>query len=140
MCLEVLEYVWAPSNALDEFAGVLQPCETLILSTPFLRRVDTPDDYRRFTEPALRRLLAETGFEVEACLPQGHALTSSVNILRHVVAVQSRWVRRAPSILLRPLFGGLLWAETPQQQRYPELKSFSTGYLVVARRPAGRAS
>src|SRR6187401_496073 len=74
ICLEVLEYVWAPIVALNEMHRLLVPGGTLLLSTPFLHRVDTSDDYWRFTEPGLRRLLDEAGFDVLRCTAQGRAL------------------------------------------------------------------
>jgi ubiquinone/menaquinone biosynthesis C-methylase UbiE len=136
VCLEVLEYVWRPQAALDEFARVLAPGGTLVLSTPFLHRVDAANDYWRFTEPALRRLLRESGFEVVRCASQGHALASAANILRYVVSVQGATVRRALSIALRPLFGALLRWDAPAAARRRALAAFTTGYLVIARRAA----
>ena len=62
--LEVLEYVWTPAMALNEMWRALKPGGMLVMSTPFLHRVDAPDDYWHPTEPALRRLLAECGFDV----------------------------------------------------------------------------
>ena len=140
VCLEVLEYVWQPGAALAEIARVLKPGGTLLLSTPFLHRIDDPGDYWRFSEPALRRLLHESGFEVVRCVAQGHALGVAAGVLRYAVSVQRAWITRVLSIVLRPFFAGLLAADAGAAQRTPVLATFTTGYLVVARaRPAASA-
>lgn len=134
VCLEVLEYAWEPASVLVEIRRLLKPGGTLLVSTPFLHRADAADDYWRFTEPALRRLLHESGFVVIRCLAQGGALAVAANVLRYVVSVQGAWLRRALSIGLRPLFASLLGADAASAERHPALSTFTTGYLVVARR------
>jgi SAM-dependent methyltransferase len=133
VCLEVLEYVWQPALVLSEIRRLLKPGGTLLLSTPFLHRVDAVDDYWRFTEPSLRRLLREAGFEVVQCVSQGSALAVAAGVLRYVVSVQRTPIRRALSIVLRPLFASLLHADASTARRRPVLATFTTGYLVVAR-------
>jgi len=136
VCLEVLEYLWKPTDALAEMRRLLKPGGTLLLSTPFMHRTDAPDDYWRFTEPALRRILMETGFDVVRCVPQGSALAVAANILRYTVSVQRRWIARSLSVLLRPLFGSLLSMDSATARNAPALATFATGYLVVARSAA----
>ena len=138
MCLEVLEYVADPHSALTEIGRALRPGGALLVSTPFLHRADAADDYWRFTEAGLRRLLEQSGFEVVRCLRQGNALAAAVGALRHVVSVQRPSVRRVLSVALRPLFEALLWADPLLTRRRPSLGAFTTGYLFVARTPAGR--
>jgi SAM-dependent methyltransferase len=133
VCLEVLEYVWEPLSVLTEFRRVLKPGGTLLLSTPFLHRVDASDDFWRFTEPALRRLLHESGFDVIRCVPQGSAFAVAASVLRYAVSVQGAWVKRALSILLRPFFASLLGTDASTARRRPVLATFTTGYLVIAR-------
>lgn len=134
VCLEVLEYVWQPQAALIEISRVLKPGGVLLLSTPFLHRVDAANDYWRFTEPGLRVLLQKAGFEVVQWHAQGNALAASVNVLRYVVSVQRSWVRRVVSIILRPIFEMMLSVDSAITARRPNLASFATGYMVVARR------
>lgn len=133
VCLEVLEYVWAPHEALTEMQRLLRPGGTLMLSTPFFHRVDAPDDYWRFTEPGLRRLLREAGFDVVRLVAQGGALAAAAGILRYVVSVQRRWITRVLSLVLRPVFGALLQADPSGTRNHPVLATFTTGYLVIAR-------
>ena len=134
LCLEVLEYIWAPQTALTEINRLLKPGGTLVLSTPFLHRVDAPNDYWRFTESALRRLLEMAGFDVIRCAAQGSALAVASSVLRNVVNAKVFWLARALDVLLRPLLGILEWADSPMTRRRPILGTFTTGYLVIARR------
>lgn len=134
LCLEVLEYVWQPLQALKEMHRLLRPNGVLVVSTPFFHRTDTPDDYWRYTEPALRRLLRESGFEIVQCIAQGGALATAVGILRYVVSVCGSGARRVLSIVLRPVFAALLTADSSMVRRHESLGAFATGYLVVARK------
>jgi SAM-dependent methyltransferase len=134
VCLEVLEYAWQPASVLIEVHRLLRPGGTLVLSTPFLHRTDAANDYWRFTEPALRRLLRESGFDVIQCRAQGSAFAVAASVLRYAVSVQRVWVTRALSVGLRPLFAGLLAADAAAARRRPVLATFATGYLVIARR------
>ena len=132
VCLEVLEYVWDPASVLNEIKRLLKPGGMLLLSTPFLHRIDAVDDYWRFTEPALRRLLREAGFDVVQCVAQGSAFAVATSVLRYAVSVQRTWIRRALSIALRPFFAGLLAADSSSARRRPALGTFTPGYVVGA--------
>ena len=65
ICLEVLEHTRNHQAALREFARVLRPRGTLVLSMPFMYPIhDAPHDYQRLTEHGLRRDMASAGFDV----------------------------------------------------------------------------
>ncbi len=134
LCLETLEYVRHPEEALRELRRVLKSHGTLILATPFLHRVDAAQDYWRFTEPALRTLLADAGFQVEAVHAQGAALAVIANILKHAVAaIPQAWMRQpAAWLAVLPLWC-LQRLDQPFARRLPSLRTFSTGYVVIAR-------
>jgi SAM-dependent methyltransferase len=135
VCLEMLEYVTDPQKALSEIRRVLKPDGTLILSTPFLHRADTPQDYWRFTEQGLRLLLQKSGFEVVWLKGQGNALGVAVNILKYTLYIQrNRMVRYFLDWLTRPLFYLMLKLDAVSARHQPELATFSTGYLIVARK------
>lgn len=65
-CLEVMEYVWNPVQALNNMRRFLKQDGTLFISTPFLYPVHNPvdQDYLRYTPNGIKKLLKETGFEV----------------------------------------------------------------------------
>lgn len=65
-CLEVMEYVWNPVQALRNIRNCLKDGGTLFISTPFIYPVHNPkeQDYLRYTEFGIRKLLQETGFEI----------------------------------------------------------------------------
>ncbi|MCI0440232.1 MAG: methyltransferase domain-containing protein [Chloroflexi bacterium] len=133
LCLEVLEYVPCPEGALSELWRVLKPGGTLIVSTPFLHRADTPTDSWRYTERGLRLMVKGAGFEIESVIAQGAALAVAVNVLKFAVSrVQNGLIRRPLAIAAYPL----LWAFSGMDEfaagRMPVLRSFSTGYLAVA--------
>src|SRR4051812_40811865 len=56
---QVLEHLYRPDDAVVELARVLRPGGSLLVSVPFLYPLHSvPNDYWRFTEWGLRRLLA----------------------------------------------------------------------------------
>lgn len=133
VCLEVFEYVTDPQKALSEIRRVLKPEGKLVLSTPFLHRADTLQDYWRFTEYGLRLILKEGGFEVKGLKAQGSALGVVVNILKYVISIQpNRMVRYLLDFLTRPLLYLMFKLDAVTARYQPELATFSTGYLVVA--------
>ncbi len=145
VCLEVLEYVEHPVRALQEIVRVLRPQGHLILATPFLHRADATGDYWRFTEHGLRLLLEQAGLEILWLRSQGYALGVATNILKYAVCIQRPgWRRTCVGFAVRPLLSLLWMLDQRSADRHPELATFSTGYLVVARpqvqRPDGGES
>lgn len=136
VCLEVLEYVPEPAAAVREMHRALRPGGTLVLSTPFVHRVDARNDCWRFTEHGLRELLQQGGatFEVLSCQPQGAALAVGASVIKYAIHMQERWRRRVIAALVLPMLTGLLKLDRAAARRCPDLSRFTTGYLVVARR------
>lgn len=136
LCLEVLEYVTYPLAALQEIRRVLNCGGKLILATPFLHRADAPHDYWRFTEHGLCFLLKETGFDIEWLKPQGSALGVAVNILKYSIGVQpATWWRTMLACITLPALLLLCRLDGRAARSQPLLRTFSTGYLVLAMRP-----
>lgn len=66
-CIEVSEYWWNPFQALENIALYTKKNGKLYISFHFIYPVHNPkkQDYLRYTEFGVRKLLKETGFEVE---------------------------------------------------------------------------
>jgi SAM-dependent methyltransferase len=133
LCLEVLEYVANPKRAIKELRRVLRAGGYLILSTPFLHRMDSASDFWRFTEVGLREILNSTGFEIREVRSQGSALAVVANILKFTAnSERSMSTRFFIGLLFCPLDYFLLHLDSWLSSRHPALKSFSTGYLLLA--------
>jgi len=65
-CIEVSEYLWNPVQALQNIYYLLKKGGGLFMSFHFIYPVHNPasDDYLRFTESGVRKILSETGFEI----------------------------------------------------------------------------
>jgi SAM-dependent methyltransferase len=133
VCLEVLEYVPGYQKALQEMSRVLKPGGTLIMATPFLHRADAMQDYWRFTQHSLRRLVEHTGLQVKSVRAQGGAPAVVANVLQYMVFAQpARALRWVFSLMLFPVSKILLRLDALLSRRVSQLATFSTGYLIVA--------
>lgn len=135
VCLEVLEYIDDPPSALAEMRRILRPSGTLVLSTPFMHRRDAEDDLWRWTPEGLRRSLRARGFTVTLERAQGAALAVAANVLAYVVrTAPPSGIRGAIMLVTAPLIELLFRLDGPVARGRVELESFSTGYLMIARR------
>jgi SAM-dependent methyltransferase len=137
VCLEMLQYVASPDSAVREITRALRPGGATVVSVPFFHRSDGPSDRHRFTETRVRELLAAPGLRVEHVAAQGAFFGTLANQLRQAVAhVPNRWARWPLAATIRPMELGLLAADRlAMVRRSPFLSSFTTGFLVVARKP-----
>ncbi len=140
LCLEVLEYVAQPELAFAEFARVLRPGALAIVTTPFFHRMDAPHDRWRFTQAGIMALSKNAGLDAVEIRPQGAALATAVNTLKYCIAVQSLgWKRRLIAWFVRPFLNRLLAWDSCDCMSIEKLTGFATGYMLLAKRPAGGA-
>ncbi len=72
ICLEVLEHVPDPFQAVREIGRILKPDGVLILSVPHLSRLhDEPYDFYRYTHYGIRRLLEQGELRVLSMVKRG---------------------------------------------------------------------
>jgi SAM-dependent methyltransferase len=105
LCEQVLEHVPDPLSAVKNLFRLCRPGGTLLVSTPFLVRVHPiPEDYWRFTEAGLTRLLEWGGFERVDVASWGNR--------RCVNANAKLWARKQPWHSLRnePELPVVVWA------------------------------
>jgi SAM-dependent methyltransferase len=67
LAFELFEYIWNPVQCFMNFHDLLKDGGRLWLSVPFLYPVHNPEgtDCLRTTEFGIRKILSETGFEIE---------------------------------------------------------------------------
>lgn len=76
VCIEVLEHCAYPAQFLSESARVMQTGALLQLTTrQYWRTHGSPNDFFRYTEQGLRRLLTDAGFTEVRCRPMGGPFT-----------------------------------------------------------------
>jgi SAM-dependent methyltransferase len=141
LCLEVLEHLPNPTQAIAEMARVLKPGGAVIISVPHLSRLhDLPHDYFRYTAYGLRHLLESNQLEVIQLQAKGglfaflgHQISSilltlawSVPGLRQIVWLLNRWLITLGCTVLDNMTGSA--------------KTFPLGYLAVARKPIQSAN
>ena len=64
-CIETAEYFWDTYTAFENFNKLLKPGGKLFLSVGFIYPHHGKDDYLRYTDNGLRKLLEKTMFEVD---------------------------------------------------------------------------
>ena len=139
VCLEVLEHIRDHRAALREFARILKPDGTLILSMPFLYPIhDAPHDYQRLTKFGLQRDLSSAGFETVYVRRVGNAIRAA-GLLFCLALVgglhqKRRWFdyARLPFAALGVLVVNL--TTVALAMALPDWDALCTGYQVEARR------
>lgn len=132
--LEVLEYVPQPHRALTEIHQVLRPGGHLLISVPFVHRMDGPADRWRFSEHGLREALGAAGFEVVALQAQGYVLAAIAHLLQSILAQRPRRVERWLLGSLTLPFVVLARLEPFLVRGQGALASATTGYLALGRK------
>jgi len=74
LCTEVLEHVPDPDVTLREIRRTMRSNGALVLTTPLTWGVHAEQDFHRWTESGLRRLLARHEFQVVELRPRGGVL------------------------------------------------------------------
>jgi SAM-dependent methyltransferase len=102
---EVVEHLKEPESALKEAARVLKGDGLLLLTWPLHYEIhDVPEDYARYTEFGMARLLEEAGFALEEIQRRGDLFSVIHTVLAKPVQLSLEAVRRVPFLgfLARP--------------------------------------
>lgn len=99
ICEQVLEHVVDPWRAALTLHDLCCPGGHVVVSTPFLVRVHpTPDDFWRFTEDGLRRLLETAGLVVDRVGSWGSKRAVQGNLRRFPPKRPWRSLRNEPEV------------------------------------------
>lgn len=132
---DVLEHIPMPETVWREMARVLAPGGKIILNVPFLYWLhETPHDYYRYTEFALRRFAALAGLDVELLEPIGGAPEVLADI-------RGKMLARVPvigtplAILVQTVTGWLVRSPFGRGLSKRTAHLFPLGYAMVAAKP-----
>lgn len=126
LCTEVLEHVPDPMAVWCEFFRLLRPGGRVLLTTPmYWPPHELPYDFYRYPEHGLRRLIAESGFELLAILPRGGPWAMWGQVTLHV------WQRFFVFAWQRSLWSRLILA-VDRKTKAPRI---TMGWTVLARKP-----
>jgi SAM-dependent methyltransferase len=84
---DVLEHLWNPTEALAEATRVLRAGGVLILNTPFAYPIhESPHDYFRYTEFALKKIGQDAGLHVQHVEPIGGPIIVTLDTILKMTA------------------------------------------------------
>lgn len=133
-CLEVLEHVQHPHQAVAEIFRILRPGGLVVGSTPFLLGIhDSPADYFRFTRHGLIMLFGQFR---EETLRERNGYFSALAVLitrRFVIGPKEA---RIAALILSPLLLAMVFALELLDWALPSADG-TTGYFFVFRKPDG---
>jgi SAM-dependent methyltransferase len=130
----VLEHIPTPQALLHEIARVLTPGGKLILNVPFLYWLhETPHDYHRYTEYALRRMAEEARLQVIVL----ETIGGSSAVIGDILAKQLARIPGVGSLASRAAQGvcrGWLRCLAAHRRGRRARTRFPSGYFVVAQK------
>ncbi len=139
ICAELLEHVPNPAPVLAQAWHVLKPGGRLLISVPFLYRIHgDPYDYGRYTDHYWQEQLTNAGFTALVIERQGLFFSVLLDMSKQFV---NRKVPRPWRWPLPPLFDWLQAVAARYEvqrsvQNDPFIRSFTTGFGIVAHKPA----
>jgi SAM-dependent methyltransferase len=130
LCSDVLEHIADPFAFMRETARVLQPGGDLLLMVPFFYWLhETPHDYYRYTEFALRKICADNKLEVIELKAYGGYLDVLLDLLSKGLG-RSRMASRC----FFPLAKWVASRAFNRKIRRSTAARFPLGYVLVARK------
>jgi len=146
LCTEMIEHVPHPDHVVAEFARILKPGGTLLLTAPLGSGIhqEPYHYYGGFTSYWYQRFLGESGFDMIRIEPNGGSYRFFGQEALRFVRMTAPWALSAPLgiriiwfplwLVLLPVLGVLMpllgWA----LDKYDDEKRFTVGYHVRASR------
>lgn len=132
LCSDVMEHIADPFAFMRETARVLKPGGDLMLMVPFFYWLhETPHDYHRYTEFALRKMCADNQLEVVELQAYGGYLEVLFDLLSKGLG-KSKVLSRVFQPIAKWIVG---WKISQKIQRKTSAR-FPLGYCLVARKKA----
>ncbi len=134
---DVLEHIPEPEKLWREMFRILKPHGKILMNTPFYYCLhETPYDYYRYTEFALRRFAALTGFEILVLKPIGGAPEVLADIFaKHLQFVPL--IGRPSAMFVQSLTGAFVKTALGRKLSEKTTKGFPFGYFLVAEKGDG---
>lgn len=136
LCLEVLEHVPCPFQAIHEIYRILKPGGILLLSVPCLSRIHSPPhDYFRFTAYGLHTILTKGSFNIIEIIPRGGIFSFLGHQISTILltATWSIWGVRQIAWFFNRWAITYLWYEI--DKILGKWDVFPLGYICVAQKP-----
>lgn len=106
LCTEVMEHVMNPEKVAEEFARVLKPGGTVIITVPFIFPIHDEYDFTRFTNKGVAVMLERYGLAVEKVQPlsgTGVTLAIMFNLFWYELGfIWTKWLYPF-GLILRPV-------------------------------------
>jgi SAM-dependent methyltransferase len=138
LCNATLEHVNDPTRVMSEISRILRPAGVLLLGVPFLYRIHSPpNDFWRFTEHQLLRMVEEQGLQLVRIERIGLLFTVLCDMMKQAISeVRWRGLRWLTWLLFLPVATILVTLEQSGMGKHSTvLTRYTTGYLVLATRP-----
>lgn len=139
-CSELTGYLFEPLKMVQEIARILKRGKYAVITSAFLTPYDHEQhDGIRLTSAWWEWAAKKTGLKVEKLEPQGYLLTALADAERYWI---SHWwfpLRYAAYLFMLPIYELLFWYE----KHFPVpkyFKRFTTGFLVILKKPYNRSS
>jgi SAM-dependent methyltransferase len=109
---EVIEHVPDARMAIREISRVLRPGGALLITWPFNYMIhESPNDYVRYTEFGMAKLLANCGLTVEAVFHRGNVIALGATVIEFLVRNALEGIARVPLVghVFRPIGTAVCW-------------------------------